>query len=173
MREAPFPDILQAGIRELWEVNGTHECVFCRKDGTLPSARYIRNRLPRWLERAGIRLDGRRIVPHSARHSLASVLEADGVPLRYIQDMLGHSYLKTTLGYLHTPQETINRIAKKTGAIAQQPEETTSGEKTANYKKAAVKSCCKVPELSLDCCNACTSSLLSRCKSADSSPALL
>jgi integrase len=113
LREAPFPDILQAAIKNLWNINGKHEFVFCRKDGSQPSASYIRYHLPRWLQRAGISCDGRKIVPHSSRHSLASVLEAAGTPLRYIQDMLGHSDLKTTLGYLHSPQGTLNNIAKK------------------------------------------------------------
>jgi site-specific recombinase XerD len=35
--------------------------------------------------------------------SLASILEARGTSLRYIQDLLGHSDLKTIKIYLHTP----------------------------------------------------------------------
>jgi integrase/recombinase XerD len=65
------------------------------------------------MARAGIKADGRRIVPHSSRHSLASLLEARGVPLRYIQELLGHFDLKTTLGYLHSPEGTIRDIGKK------------------------------------------------------------
>ncbi|MHB9294193.1 putative Tyrosine recombinase XerC [Hollandina sp. SP2] len=108
--EAPFPDIVQSTIRELWEANGTHEFVFCRADGSQPGANYMRYHLPRWFKRAGISLQGRKIVPHSARHSLASVLEAAGTPLRYIQDMLGHSDIKTTVGYLHSPKEQLTGL---------------------------------------------------------------
>jgi integrase/recombinase XerD len=74
------------------------------------------------MKNAGIETAGRRIVPHSARHSLASTLEAAGVPLRYIQDMLGHASMKTTLGYLHTPEGKINEITKKIGERSK-PEE--------------------------------------------------
>ncbi|GHU69811.1 hypothetical protein FACS189450_03290 [Spirochaetia bacterium] len=121
-RDVAFPDALRQAIRELWEYNGQHEFVFCRKDGTLPGVDYIIRHFPRWLKRAGIDPSGRKIVPHSSRHSLASLLEAEGVQLRYIQDMLGHSDLETTLGYLHSPQGTINRIARKIGEIAEQSE---------------------------------------------------
>jgi integrase len=129
-RIAPFPDELQQAIRDLWEANGRHKFVFSKKDGRVPGPSWIRYHLPRWLVRAGIEADGRTIKPHSSRHSLASMLEAQGVPLRYIQDMLGHSDLKTTLGYLHSPQGTINRIARKIGEIQHQtlkPNEQDTG----------------------------------------------
>jgi site-specific recombinase XerD len=115
--------MLQTAIKELWAAYGQHEFVFCRKDGSLPKETFLRWHLPRWLERAGIELNGRKIVPHSARHSLASALEAMGVPLRYIQDILGHSDLKTTRGYLHTVSGAINDMGSKINEMAK-------GEKT-------------------------------------------
>jgi len=119
-REAPFPEDLQFVIKELQKTNGTHEFVFCYSDGTIPHGKWILEKLPRWLKRAGIDTVGRKIVPHSARHSLASSLEAAGVPLRYIRDMLGHSSMKTTVGYLHTPAGKINEITQKIGRISEQ-----------------------------------------------------
>jgi integrase len=118
IRDAPFPEDLQMAIKELWAANGVHNFVFCRKDGTQPGPDWIRDHLPKWMARAKIDPAGRRVVPHSARHSLASILEAKGVPLRYIQDMLGHSRMETTLGYLHTPEGTINEITKKIGRVS-------------------------------------------------------
>jgi integrase len=129
-REIPFPDILQAAIKELWAAYGQHEFVFCRKDGSLPGETFLRWHLPRWFKRAGIELNGRKIVPHSARHSLASVLEAKGVPLRYIGDMLGHSSLKTTRGYLHTVSGAINDMGAKINGIANGTEEQAGEQKT-------------------------------------------
>jgi site-specific recombinase XerD len=58
-------------------------------------------------------LGGRKIVPHSSRCSLASLLEERGVSLRYIQEMLGHFDLKTTKGYLHSTEKTIRDIGQK------------------------------------------------------------
>jgi integrase len=113
IREAPFPDILQSAIRDLWKKNGKQTFALARADGSQPLGTWYRAHVYKWFSRAGIDLGGRRITPHSARHSLASLLEAQGVPLRYIQEILGHSNLKTTLGYLHAPQQTINDITAK------------------------------------------------------------
>ena len=89
-REAPFDPILQEAIKKLWKENGQHAFVICEKSGRIPGPSWLRARFPKWLKRAGIELGGRNIVPHSSRHSLASMLEARNVPLRYIQDLLGH-----------------------------------------------------------------------------------
>lgn len=62
---------------------------------------WIYSNFPKWLKRARIELAGREIVPHCSRHSLASLLEEKGVPIRYIQELLGHSDLETTKIYLH------------------------------------------------------------------------
>ncbi|MDR1617504.1 MAG: tyrosine-type recombinase/integrase [Treponema sp.] len=36
------------------------------------------------------------MVPHSARHSLATFLHDQGVPLKHIQELLGHASMKIT-----------------------------------------------------------------------------
>jgi len=112
-RDAPFDPILQEAIRKLWAENGRHEFVFSFANGKTPGPSWIKGRFPKWLKKASIELNGRDIVPHSSRHSLASLLEARGVPLRYIQDLLGHSDLKTTKIYLHSTEKTILDIGVK------------------------------------------------------------
>jgi integrase/recombinase XerD len=130
-RDAPFDPILQQAIKKLWEENGQHEFVFCWKNGKAPGSSWINRKLPLWLESAGIELGGRKIVPHSARNSLASMLEVRGVSLRYIQDLLGHSDLQTTKIYLHTTEKTIRDIGNKIStAMEQAPEE----EKVISFK---------------------------------------
>ncbi|MDR0451733.1 MAG: tyrosine-type recombinase/integrase, partial [Treponema sp.] len=120
VRDAPFDPILQAAIKKLWEENGRHEFVFSFENGRYLHSSWIERRFPEWLKRAGIELGGRRIVPHSSRHSLASLLEERGISLRYIQDMLGHSDLKTTKRYLHSTEATIRTIGKKINESMQQ-----------------------------------------------------
>ena len=112
-RIAPFDPLLQEAIKKLWDENGKHEFVFSWDNGDILGPSWIRFNFKRWLKRAGIELNGRKIVPHSARHSLASLLEERGVSLRYIQDLLGHSDLKTTKIYLHSTEKTIRDIGKK------------------------------------------------------------
>jgi integrase/recombinase XerD len=122
-REAPFPEELQAAIKKLQEVNGVHDFVFCYKDGGTPHGKWILEKMPKWMKAAGVDPAGRKIVPHSARHSLASTLEAAGVPLRYIQEMLGHASMKTTKVYLHTPEGKINELTKKISDLSKAEEE--------------------------------------------------
>jgi integrase len=109
-----FDQFLQEAIKKLWEENGQHDFVFCYKDGATPGPSWIKGRFEKWLARAGIELKGRRIVPHSSRHSLASILEDHNVPLRHIQELLGHSSLKTTKRYLHSTDKTLRDIRNKT-----------------------------------------------------------
>jgi integrase len=112
-RVAPFEPVLQGAIKKLWEENGRHEFVFSYADGKTPGPSWIIGRFAKWLERAGIDPEGRKLAPHSSRHSLATLLEGRGLSLRYIQDLLGHSDHKTTAGYLHTTDETIWKIGEQ------------------------------------------------------------
>jgi len=112
-RDAPFDPVLQEAIRKLWKENGQHEYVFSRADGSTPGSSWISLNFKKWLKRAGIVLRGRNIVPHSSRHSLASLLEKRGVPLRYIQELLGHADLETTKIYLINTSETIREVGMK------------------------------------------------------------
>jgi integrase len=77
-RLAPFDEVLQEAIKKLWEKNGQHEYVFAFESGKTPGPSWIKGRFKKWMARAGIELNGRKITPHSSRHSLASLLEARG-----------------------------------------------------------------------------------------------
>jgi integrase len=112
-RRIYFDTTLQAAIKKLWAENGEHEFVFSFKNGKAIGQSWIKGRFPKWLKDAGIELAGRQIVPHSSRHSIASLLEEKGVSLRYIQEFLGHSDLKTTKKYLHSTEKTIRDIGMK------------------------------------------------------------
>jgi integrase len=128
-RYALFDKVLQEAIKKLWNENGRHEFVFCFKDGRTPGPSWIYGRFKKWLSRAGIEVQGRRIVPHSSRHSLASILEEKGVSLRYIQDLLGHSDLTTTKIYLYSTEKTIRDIGSKIDLVMEghEPIESRAG----------------------------------------------
>jgi len=52
----------------------------------------------------------KRVTPHTLRHSYATHLIEDGVGLRYVQDLLGHSKPETTMIYTHVAQKHLLRI---------------------------------------------------------------
>ena len=72
--------------------------VFVDELGERMRANYLTSAFPKFLEDHGLR----RMRFHDLRHSCASLLLANGVPLKHIQEWLGHSDFTTTANiYAH------------------------------------------------------------------------
>jgi integrase/recombinase XerD len=56
----------------------------------------------------------KRVTPHTTRHTFATSLLDRGADLRTVQELLGHSHIRTTEKYLHTSDEkkidAVNRL---------------------------------------------------------------
>ena len=53
---------------------------------------------------------------HAARHSAATVAIDEGVALTIVQEMLGHSDIRVTRGYVHTASPLAHDAAARMGA---------------------------------------------------------
>lgn len=82
----------------LQKIEHQGEFVFMR-NGKRLTARQIAYVLEKYAERNGIPTKS----THKMRKTYASKLNAQGVPLDCIREMLGHSQISTTLGYLYNP----------------------------------------------------------------------
>lgn len=71
------------------------------------SASSVQKIVKRAAEKAGIK---RRVTPHTLRHCFATHMLDDGINIRYIQELLGHKSIKTTMVYTHITTATSEKI---------------------------------------------------------------
>ncbi|RXG29663.1 Site-specific recombinase XerD [Leeuwenhoekiella palythoae] len=76
-------------------------------NGKAYSASSVRKFLVVYAQKAGI---AQRITPHILRHSYATHLLEQGVGIRHIQELLGHSKPETTMIYTHVTQKDLSAI---------------------------------------------------------------
>ncbi|MBX5456606.1 MAG: site-specific integrase [Thermogemmatispora sp.] len=74
------------------------DLVFCTQNGNFLTDSFVRRQYYQLLDQAGLP----RIHFHDLRHSAATILLALGVPIKVVQELLGHSHVNTTLSiYFH------------------------------------------------------------------------
>ncbi len=89
---------------------GESEHVFLSRNGRPLSSSDVWRRLVRHLAQAGAPAG---TSPHTLRHSFATHLLEGGADLRVIQELLGHSSLRTTQVYTHTSAAHLRRAYRK------------------------------------------------------------
>lgn len=78
--------------------------LFEKTDGSVLERQYVNNLLLNLKGKTGIT---KNITPHMLRHSFATHLLENGAPLREVQELLGHSNIKTTQIYINLSSKTI------------------------------------------------------------------
>lgn len=99
-RKVPLTAELKAALKAHKHLRG--DLVFCRDDGSPLSIWQLHERLDMACRRAQLR----RITWHSLRHSFASQLMIAGVPIRVVQEWMGHSTITMTMRYSHLAPNT-------------------------------------------------------------------
>lgn len=94
---------LLATLREYWRAFRPKGFLFPGKGGLRPlDARGVQRAFERARQKAGIQKPAS---PHTLRHSFATHLMEDGARLPYIQELLGHRSITTTLRYTRTRKD--------------------------------------------------------------------
>ncbi len=73
------------------------------------NGKYTKKSVQKILETSGKKI-GIRVHPHMLRHSFATHLLDNGIDIRYIQKLLGHSDIKTTEIYTHVSTKDLSNI---------------------------------------------------------------
>lgn len=84
--------------------------LFVQRNGNRLRVATIDSIFKKYLERAGIK--DKKYTPYCLRHSCATHLLEHGADIRFVQELLGHSSIKTTVIYTHQGIEHLKRIHK-------------------------------------------------------------
>jgi len=84
--------------------------LFLNRYGNPLTPRYIQMMIKKYADLAGIK---KSVTPHILRHSFATHLLKNGVDIRVIQQLLGHSNLSTTQIYTSVDMETLKTVYDK------------------------------------------------------------
>jgi site-specific recombinase XerD len=90
--------------------------------------RSVQKQITKAAEVAGIH---QRVTAHVLRHSFATHLLDRGTNLRYIQELLGHRSIKTTMIYIHVSRRTLSRVVSPLDWLDAGPKDKESPPQTA------------------------------------------
>jgi integrase/recombinase XerD len=115
-RLAPLSAPLYEDLRRVWTVHRHPEWLFGNQRGTNHvDSGAVSKAFRKACVEAGIE---EKVTPHCLRHSFATRLIEEGVPVETVRILLGHASIKTTQGYLHLTEPARKRINDTVGGFS-------------------------------------------------------
>jgi len=102
-----FPEKLLMQMRDYIKDKKADDYVFPSERGGRLTEATAQKVFYQCLKRAGV---SKRATFHSLRHSFATHLLENGVDIRYVQELLGHQNIRTTMGYTHVTNPGLKSI---------------------------------------------------------------
>lgn len=135
-RSVPMADRVAAELERHFQrtaYRGDRDLVFCHPQTGRPlDPSKLGKRFKRALERAGLG----KITFHELRHTFGTQLAASGVPLRTIQEWMGHADAKTTEVYRHYAPDPTHGADMVEGAFARRSNSRSKPSETGGHAEA-------------------------------------
>ena len=95
--------------------NYTKDILFVNKNGEKLDSRSLRRLITNYGKKSNL---NKEVTPHVFRHSFATELLNQGVDIRYVQELLGHSSIATTQFYTHISKSVLKDAYMKSHPFA-------------------------------------------------------
>ena len=97
--------------------NYSKDVVFTNSRGEKLTTRSLRRLIADYAKKAGLQKE---VTPHVFRHTFATELLNNGVDIRYLQELLGHSSISTTQVYTHVSKALLKDVYMNTHPLARE-----------------------------------------------------
>lgn len=110
-RILPLPQTLLVALRSFWKTHRHPRLLFPNRNGTAPLCeKSLRRAFNKARDSLGI---NKNITPHSLRHGFATHLLENGVDIRVVQMLLGHTSLSSTQIYTHLTEPMCDNLRNR------------------------------------------------------------
>lgn len=114
-RKIPLTEAIQNVLKvpqygNIYDMAAKESYVFCKSNGMGFTPEYISRKFKKYVRKAKLNDS---ICFHCLRHTSATIMSNSNIPLKLVQDALGHASSSTTQRYLHTQIEVMRQYMEK------------------------------------------------------------